>query len=64
YDLASVLLGGPYGPQLRGAAFKRARAYVIDAFGELDPSPPAPRSAASATAAAIRNQPQAGANRR
>ena len=35
YDLASVLLGGPWGPQLRGEAFKRARAYVIDAFGEL-----------------------------
>ena len=34
YDLASVLLGGPWGPQLRGDAFKRARAYVIDAFGE------------------------------
>ena len=34
YDLASVLLGGPWGPQLRGEAFKRARAYVIDAFGE------------------------------
>jgi hypothetical protein len=33
YDLASVLLGGPWGPQLRGEAFKRARAYVIDAFG-------------------------------
>ena len=35
YDLASVLLGGPWGPELRGEAFKRARAYVIDAFGEL-----------------------------
>ena len=35
YDLASVLLGGPWGPQLRGDAFRRARAYVIDAFGEL-----------------------------
>jgi hypothetical protein len=34
YDLASVLLGGPWGPQLRGEAFKRARAYVIDAIGE------------------------------
>ena len=34
YDLASVLLGGPWGPELRGEAFKRARAYVIDAFGE------------------------------
>ena len=34
YDLASVLLGGPWGPQLRGEAFKRARAYVIDVFGE------------------------------
>jgi hypothetical protein len=39
YDLASVLLGGPWGPQLRGAAFTRARVYVIDAFGEL-PEPP------------------------
>ena len=35
YDLASVLLGGPWGPQLRGEAFKRARAYVADVFGEL-----------------------------
>jgi hypothetical protein len=35
YDLASVLLGGPWGPQLRGDSFKRARAYVIDVFGEL-----------------------------
>jgi hypothetical protein len=35
YDLASVLLGGPWGPQLRDEAFKRARAYVADAFGEL-----------------------------
>jgi hypothetical protein len=35
YDLASVLLGGPWGPQLRGEAFRRARAYVIDVFGEL-----------------------------
>ena len=28
YDLASVLLGGPWGRELRGEAFKRARAYV------------------------------------
>ena len=35
YDLASVLLGGPYGPDLRGDAFKRARAYVADIFGDL-----------------------------
>jgi hypothetical protein len=34
YDLASVLLGGPWGPELRGEAFKRARAYVADVFGE------------------------------
>ncbi len=34
YDLASVLLGGPWGPQLRGDAFRRARAYVVDVFGE------------------------------
>jgi hypothetical protein len=36
YDLASVLLGGPWGHELRGDAFKRARAYVADAFGELN----------------------------
>jgi hypothetical protein len=30
-----VLLGGPYGRELRGDAFKRARAYVADVFGEL-----------------------------
>jgi hypothetical protein len=35
YDLASVLLAGPVGPELRGEAFHRARAYVIDVFGEL-----------------------------
>jgi hypothetical protein len=35
YDLASVLRGGPWGRELRGQAFKRARAYVADAFGEL-----------------------------
>ena len=35
YDLASVLLGGPHGRQLRGEQFKRARAYVADIFGEL-----------------------------
>jgi hypothetical protein len=34
YDLASVLEGGPWGPQLRGAAFARARLRVIEAFGE------------------------------
>jgi len=34
YDLASVLLGGPTGPQLRGEQFKRARAYVADVLGE------------------------------
>lgn len=35
YDLASVLLGGPWGRELRGEAFKRAREYVVDVFGEL-----------------------------
>jgi hypothetical protein len=35
YDLASVVLGGPWGQELRGEAFKRARAYVVDVFGEL-----------------------------
>jgi len=35
YDLASVLLGGPCGRDLRGEQFKRARAYVADVFGEL-----------------------------
>ena len=34
YDLASMVLGGPWGPELRGEAFKRARAYVVDVFGE------------------------------
>ena len=36
YDLASVLLGGPHGRDLRGDAFKRARAYVADVFGDLN----------------------------
>jgi len=40
YDLASVLLGGPWGHELRGEAFKRARAYVRDAFGELSDGDP------------------------
>jgi hypothetical protein len=35
YDLASVLLAGPWGHELRGDAFRRARAYVVDGFGEL-----------------------------
>jgi len=35
YDLASVLLGGPYGRELRGEAFLRAKAYVADVLGEL-----------------------------
>jgi hypothetical protein len=35
YDLASVLLGGPYGRELRGDAFLRSRGYVADIFGEL-----------------------------
>lgn len=35
YDLASVLVGGPWGRDLRGDAFKRARAYVTDSFGEM-----------------------------
>jgi hypothetical protein len=34
YDLASVLLDGPYGRELRGDAFARARAHVIEAFGD------------------------------
>jgi hypothetical protein len=33
YDLASVLLGGPWGPELRGEAFKRARAHVVHVLG-------------------------------
>ena len=39
YDLASVLIGGPWGHDLRGEAFKRARAYVADASGELSDQP-------------------------
>jgi hypothetical protein len=34
YDLASSVLGGPTGPELRGEAFKRARAYVADVLGD------------------------------
>jgi hypothetical protein len=30
----AVLLGGPWGAELRGEAFNRARAYVADVFGE------------------------------
>jgi hypothetical protein len=36
YDLASLILGGPYGRgRLHGEAFKAARKLVIDTFGEL-----------------------------
>jgi hypothetical protein len=36
YDLASVLLGGPWGAgNLRGEAFLAAHSYVADVFGEL-----------------------------
>jgi hypothetical protein len=35
YDLASVLEGGPWGRELRGAAFTRARARVREAFGDV-----------------------------
>jgi hypothetical protein len=36
YDLASLVLGGPYGRgRLHGEAFKAARRLVIDTFGEL-----------------------------
>ena len=34
YDLASILLGGPAGPNLRSDAFRRAHAYVADIYGE------------------------------
>jgi hypothetical protein len=35
YDLASVVLGGPHGRELRGEAFRRATAYVAEAFGRI-----------------------------
>ena len=36
YDLASLVLGGPWGRgRLSDDAFRRARAYVLDVFGEL-----------------------------
>jgi len=36
YDLASLVLGGPYGRgRLHGEAFKAARKLVIDTFGAL-----------------------------
>jgi hypothetical protein len=35
YDLASVLIGGPWGRELRGTAFTRARARVREAFGDV-----------------------------
>lgn len=34
YDLASAVLGGPTGHELRGEAFKRARALVAEVLGE------------------------------
>ena len=43
YDLASLVLGGPWGRgQLSDDAFRRARAYVIDVFGDPpEQQPPA-----------------------
>jgi hypothetical protein len=38
YDLASVLIGGPWGAALRGDAFLRARARVADVFGSGGPA--------------------------
>ena len=35
YDLASVRLGGPWGRDLRGDAFKHAHELVVEVFGEL-----------------------------
>ncbi len=34
YDLASAVLGGPTGRELRGEAFRRARGYVVEVLGE------------------------------
>jgi hypothetical protein len=34
YDLASAVLGGPTGAELRGEAFQRARAYVVEVLGD------------------------------
>jgi len=34
YDLASVRLGGPWGTELRGDAFKRAHQLVVEVFGD------------------------------
>jgi len=42
YDLASLTLGGPTGPELRGEAFLKARQLVVDTFG--DPKPRRPSS--------------------
>ena len=39
YDLASVLDGGPWGRELRGEAFNRARARAAEAFGEASQRP-------------------------
>ena len=50
YDLASVLHGGPWGRELRGEAFERARARVVAVFGERQVSAahaPAPRRSQS-----------------
>jgi hypothetical protein len=35
YDLASLRLGGPWGRDLRGDAFKRAHELVVEVFGDL-----------------------------
>jgi hypothetical protein len=35
YDLASVVQGGPWGRDLRGEAFKRAKTVIEEVFGEI-----------------------------
>ncbi len=58
YDLASVLIGGPWGPRLRGEAFTRAHSRVAAAFGERGPTGAAhaarPALAATDTSATTR----------
>lgn len=39
YDLASLMLGGPWGSELRGADFRRARDHANRSLGTCEGSP-------------------------
>jgi hypothetical protein len=54
YDLASIVLGGAVGRGLRGEDFRRARALVMETFGELPRTVGEPQAAARPAHTALR----------